>query len=611
MEIDSSKIDSTPVEPKADFSIYNELISLADEELKIIEQLLPQDPIPSFVLFTETIRISDYLQLGKPDPSNEYGLSFQELDIMKMGWNLAASLLFKPINILGFPIIESTKETRNQAAGLLYKLGCTSLLRRTAEMVKSGILNSEKAKNTFTFTKTKIADYQFLDEMELSYLYKLESKIKAIEEKYYSGWNLVGTDDLDKVFWKPGNFLSLKNTTCLSNFKIENIDSEMLPLIKPWNSGHGIMMGYGSTPEIDHHFLAMAAESVREWRDEAGFHPEAKIGEITGSDILAVVTFIVSFHLKHVHFASLASKKHPEILIPQSLTIWKPLDEMVQNITDFSRMDKKLVSKALESIMLKPSDVNFLRTHTSRFMPLIIDIGNGFILRPVSSILRNPLHTISALLESRNINFRYSISSPREEWFRTYLYAMFLGARYQTVEGNIKLREENTIITDIDAAIYDNVSGQLALFQIKWQDYFLNDVKKLRSKASNLTKEFDEWANKVSNWIGVHGTAKLIKNLRLKNLSPSNIYLFGLSKNAARMQGYGFTVNAENIAIGTWAQFIRNRVEIGPSPEIFEKIFQSLKKQEKDTISPKPMPIKISVADKVLHYQDLWSAVDD
>ena len=417
-----------------------------------------------------------------------------------------------------------------------------------------------------------------------------------------------------EAFNKPGNFLSRNGKPNLSDCLLSDIDSAMLPLIKPWDSGHGIMMSYDSTPEIDIHFLAKSYELVNEWREEAGVHPSIKFGEITGGDLSIIVLFLVSFYLKHVHFASLASKNFPEILIPQSLTIWGPLEDLKKDLAEYLGMNERVVANVFDAIKMKPEDSKHLNNFTSKFMPLIIDLGNGIILKPISSITRNPFFSIISLLELRNPYFRNCISNPREEWLRSSLYSLFAGARYHCVSGNIKLSIDNSVITDIDAVVYDYLTGELALFQIKWQDFFFNDVKKLRSKASNLIHELDNWADKITNWIEINSIEKLSKSLRLKlpkDKSISSIYLFGISKNAARMQGYGFRIKTKNLAIANWPQFVRNRFEIGPAERVFHKLYNSLKAQENGSVKTKALPVKFFISDKIMVFEDLWSTTID
>ncbi|TYP96063.1 hypothetical protein C7447_11022 [Tenacibaculum adriaticum] len=589
--------------------ICQEIKLIAENALDKIESSLPSETIIKFIMFTETLRVLDFHSLSSYNPTSKLS-EVPKFDIMKMGWNLSTSYLFEGFKTSGFPIVESTKETFGSTSSLLYHFGCITMLKRTIDMVKSGALSVVKTDdNTFVFEKTKNVNSQFLDDLEFTNLEELEEELKEKTGEYYKEWNIIEKDDLEKAFGSPGNFLSFTDKE-FNHYSSENIEKLLHDQVRPWDSGHGIMMGYGSTFDIDMHFLGKATELVGKWRDEAGLHPKTKIGNITGGDLMIVVLFMTSFHLKHISYGLVASKKHPEISIKQSLTLWGPLEDLINDIVEFSGFKKSIITEAFDSIILKPDDVKLLKKHTSKFMPLVIDIGNGIVLRPVSSINRNPLLTISQILEYRNPNFRNDISLYREEWLRNNLYAMFSGARYKNVVGNINLKTGNKIDTDIDAAIFDRMTGELALFQIKWQDFFFNDINKLKSRASNLTKGLDDWTLKVNNWITSNGLNKLLQTLRIKSTegSPiSKVYLFAISKNAARMKGYGYQTTVDNLAITNWPQFARNRFEIGPSEKVFRDLFEALKEQEKDNIETKPLPAEFIIGNKNFKYKDLWS----
>lgn len=594
-----------------------ELNLLASEELNKIKQGMPQDTITCLGLFVESVRVLDFIMLDQPgvQKSDKISISVFDLNMIEMGWNLASSMLLKAGNFYGFPMRQSTNDLRKQVIGLLYKLGIIVQIRRTAEMVKAGLVNVQKTGLTYTFSQTPEAKDQFLDELELGALDKLEEKLKS-SRSTYKDWELVDRNTFEDVYCQIGNFMSVKYNSELASYKIEDIKSHMIPLIKQWDSGnHGIMIGYDSTPEIDNHFLAIAAELTAEWRDEAGIHPNTKIGHITAADIMAVATMIISFHIKHIYFAQLAAEKDPEILIPQSLSIWTPRHKLIKDITDFSGIDQVVTDEAIDAIILKPEDGDFLKKHTARFRPLLIDIGSGFVFRPVSCVLRNPLHSVFALLEARDPSLTERISRSREEWLRHYLYALFAGSRYQKVEGNINIRKDGKIITDIDAAIYDNLTGELALIQIKWQNFFTNDVKKLRSRAKNFVDEINRWVEKTESWICSKDISHVVKSLQLKGvtgkLSKSKIYLFGLAKNTARTHGYGYELSNKRIAVSTWAQFVRNRTEIGPASQVISKLFQNLKEEENAKVKCKPMPVRIPFANVILDFKDIWNIVND
>lgn len=586
-----------------------EIKLIAENALDKIVSSLPSETIIKFVMFTETLRVLDFNSLS----SNNLTSNLSQIpndDIMKMGWNLSTSYLFEGFKTSGFPIVESTKETFSSTSSLLFHFGCITMLKRTIDMVKSGALTVTKSDdNTYVFEKTNNANSQFLDDLEFTNLEELEEQLKEKTGEFYKEWNIIERDDLEEALYSHGNFLSFTDED-FTHYTSENIEELLYEQVRPWDSGHGIMMGYGSTVDIDMHFLGKATELVAKWRDEAGLHPKTKIGNITGGDLMIVVLFMTSFHLKHINYGLVASKKYPEISIKQSLTLWGALDDLINDIVEFSGFKKSTITEAFDSIILKPEDVKLLKKYTSKFMPLVIDIGNGLVLRPVSSIVRNPLLTISQILEFRNPNFRNDISLYREEWLRNNLYAMFSGVRYKNVAGNINLKTGNKVDTDIDAAIFDRMTGELALFQIKWQDFFFNDINKLKSRASNLTKGLDDWTYKVNKWIESNGLKKLLQTLRIKSTKGnpiSQVYLFAISKNAARMKGYGHETTVENLAITNWPQFARNRFEIGPSEKVFRDLFETLKEQENDNVETKPLPAEFAIEGKSFKYKDLWS----
>lgn len=595
--------------------IYKEINIIADNELARLVNKVPDDPINNFIILMEITRIYDYLNFGKGEEIKKYGFTFQEVDVLKSGWNLATSFLFKSLKtISGIPIIPSSEEFRKLSISLLYQFGCITLLKRTAEMVRSGSLIADyKEEKKFKFSMSQDGKAQFLDAMERSYLENLEDRLEQNEKSFYNGWELIDYENVNSIFKNHGNFLSKRHNDPFSSIKLEDIESKMTPLLKSWDSGKGIMMGYDSTEELDWHFMAISTNAVAQWRDEAGLHPDLKIEGVEVSHIIAVVMCLVSFNLKHIKFASIAEQQRKEILIFQSLTIWCSLKELINDISDFTNIQKRIIEQVFEIICFKASDAALIKNHTTEFMPLIINLENDFVLRPVSSMVRNPLNTLKDLLLLRNPQLKAEFNKGRESWLRNYLYAMFMGTRYHRIEGNIALRIGKKFITDIDAVIYDNVTGELALFQIKWQDYHVNDVKKLRSKASNLTKELEEWTKKVYEWISSQGVDRLAHNLRFpknKKIFESKIYLFGLSKDAARMKGYGFELKEERIAVGTWAQFKRNRTEIGPSNSVFGDLFNTLKEQENEVVEATPKPVTFKVSDKEFYYKDLWNVIE-
>lgn len=595
--------------------MHEQFSQLAESELEIALSAIPSDPLSKSALFVELIRAMDYVAFLNPSPEEHGGLSQPDYEVLINGWKLAARYLLTPIKLAALPSFESTKEIRTFAFGLLHKFGQTVLLNRVEEMIRARFLKIESSQDGFIVSSTSRTKNQLLDNLEFKRVANLKAQLNDLPTEFFGGWRIFDIDNLSTVENRPGAFMSARRSHPLGHLRCENVDELMLPLIRPWNSGRGIMMAYGALPEVDDHFLAEATLLVDRWRNEIGLHPSAVLGSCTGTDLTLIVAFITALHMKHVRFARLAMENFPEISIPQSLTIWGPLSELEDSIVDYSSLERSTVRNALNAITLRADEATQLATVTGQFIPLLVDLGNELVLRPVSSLARNPFATVRALLELRDPKLRHQIGKPREEWLRTDLYNLFQGTRYQRVAGTIKIRDGKNIVTDIDAAVLDTLTGELALFQLKWQDYFTNDVRELRSKAYNLTKELDRWAQKVEAWIEKKGKNEVARALRLKSnkrTTVSHIYLFGLSRTYARTRGFGYTIANEMLAIANWPQFVRARHEIGPAKRVFSKLFEQLKQEMDATVKSKPLPFTIQTGNATIRFEDLWNIyVDD
>jgi hypothetical protein len=597
----------------SDNPYYSAFKSLAEKEEAHIASIIPRDEDSRFALFLEALRAIDYWTVFQSHARQEQRLPLADFQIMQWGWNKAAAHLFSPLKRPnGVPVHKSTDESRSYAMAFLHQLGRATLMHRTAEMIRFGFMTAETIDDGFIVRKTDLVSSQFLDNLEFSRWEKLEQHINDENQKFYKNWKILNFAELNQVQHHVGNYFGREKVD-FKKWQRADIDSLMIPLIHPWDSGSGMMMGYGARPEVDHHFLAKASEQIKEYRDDAGLHPNSNFSDTTGADITAVAIIVTALHLKHIHFALLASKHYPEISIPISLTIWGPMKDLEKSIADFSGMKLSRVEKAVKAITLRPQEAIFLQKHSTPFMPLLINLDNGFVVQPVSSLGRNPLLPVVTLLEWRDPLASIAISKPREAWLRSEIYAMFQGTRFICVEGSIKVRNGEKLITDIDAAVFDLVWGELALIQIKWQDFHTNDIRKLRSKASNLAKELDDWARGITEWISLQGMQGVANSLRIRGakIKPiSNVYLFAVSRDAARTKGFGFTTTQENLAMANWPQFKRVRFDLGPEKRVFHDMHTILREEADKQINPKPMPVQITVSGEVIRFEDLWNTFE-
>ncbi|MEB1260583.1 hypothetical protein VDQ16_10295 [Xanthomonas campestris pv. campestris] len=373
-------------------------------------------------------------------------------------------------------------------------------------------------------------------------------------------------------------------------------------------------MAYDARIEVDKHYMAEALALATPWREDSGIHADAKRGSITGGDIAGVGAALISLHAKHFGCVSVAKKLFPQVSVAQSLTIWGPRDALEESISFMSGRPEPVVHAAFNALAMTAEQAKKLADHSTPLIPLLFDLGNGFILRPVSCLTRNPFTAAKTQHHWLDPGTEHAIAADREEWMREHLYGMFGGKRYIRFPGNLKLRRGGAVLTDIDAIIYDKQTGDVGLFKLKWQDYSTNDVRQLRSKAANLSAELVDWSGKVKSWLNENGASALDMSLRLKEKrgeAARSRLLFAISRSSVRTQGYGFKTEAPGLAMATWPQFVRARMEIGPSAWSIRDVHERLIEEHARVPNVQPLPVALSMTGSTLHIHDLWNRTDD
>lgn len=593
-------------------ALARRLREAADNQLNSIIQRLPPEPEVRFIWFLEIQRIFDVRAVQKysgiaPQTADE--ISFFE--VLQLGMNLAAVHLLLRLKVpFGLPLGASTNEAREVATRILYSFGLVGLARRTADMVEYGFMAAEVEGDRIILRDSGMCAAQFLDKLEPELLRSKESELEGLEVSP-EGWDVRAGDELQDINSAGAFWARPQQPRVGPLLEPDQLWDLMLPLIKPWKISQGTLMGYDAAPEVDEHFLNEAAPVAADFQDEAGIHPETDFGKYTGSDLIQVIWVLLSFYRKHVTFGFIARRHVPEISVRDSLTIWGPHSELIDTVSDVLEMPRARVKAAMSAITLTPRDVVALEKETTPLLPLLIDLGNGYSLRPVSSMLRNPLVSFHTIARWRKASSRNAIAASREAWMREDIYSLFGGRRYTCVSGNVVLRAGKVKVTDVDAAVFDRTNGELALFQIKWQDYFTNNVREQRSKAGNLAFELDVWANNVASWISKTPPHKVAQAFRLKLKGPqriTSVFLFGVSRAVARPAGYGFSLSSSFLSVASWPQLKRVRLKVGPASSVIGQIHEVLREEEGVELPEiTPLPVEIEIQGLRIRYENMWN----
>lgn len=601
----------------SDAAMEDRFQHLADSEMDAVREVIPADSTGKVAVLLEVLRALDWVTISNPLVPSDQRLAAHDLQIIQWGWNGIAELLLRPVSQRNaMPFMENSESSSRFALSLLHQAGRASLLKRTADMIRFGLFRAEESADGITVCQNDgNMVRQFSDLLEPDRLKGLERVLDDPATENSHGWELVNHEDAEWLR-RQGAFMGRRREDPLATWKSNDVNSLMEPLTFPWPNPNGVMMGYKAHPDVDDHFFAEGMNFIDSCRHDAGLHPSCDFDGTSAADVLTISAILAGLHMKHVRFALLAQKTHENIEFRKSLTIWGPKSELVESISEYAAVEPGRVEQALSAVTMRASEASFFRNRTTSTVPLLIDLENGLVLRPVSSICRNPLTSVLRLQQHRSINGGQGIIEPRENWLRTDLYSMFRGSRYMTVDGNVKLKNGNQVTTDVDAAILDRTSGDLALFQLKWQDFATNDIRALHSKAKNFVREVDEWASRVSKWISSKSVIDVQNTFRIKPSKDGcvrRIFMFVLSRHACRMVGYGVDSTNGLLALATWPQWVRVRTELGPVPQVFDRIHERLclEHEREATVSLHPFRLDVTSETISVQYEDLFVDFDD
>ncbi|MFN7107006.1 MAG: hypothetical protein ACK4MY_02185 [Brevundimonas sp.] len=535
-------------------------------------------------LLIEACRALDNMQvmqnLGRPP--GKY-IPVADFDLITRGWNILLSLLLPRVGrFSGIPAAPSTEQTRHIVLNLMHACGRYVMLTDTAERIRHGMVEGSVLGDDIELSLSEAVQADFFhDQVDRARVLDLKMKFVASEP----------TTDSDI---SPA------------------LRAEMRTHVFPWKLPKGTMVGYTSSRDVDSAFLKFFSDTVLEWRADAGIHPDAKLGTCTGADMVTTAHMLLSRYLAHIVYVEEARKIFPDVNFAMSLCIWKTRPELITELVILGAPEQ-VAAAVVDLVTVRAGDAPFFfNEHTPSF-PMLIEIAEGYLLMPISAIFRNPLKHIRALRESTKPTLLNAVQFHHEVWMADDLCALFQGDRYQCVSTQTKLRSGGRVMTDVDAAILDYITGEIVLFQLKWQDFDSSNLKKQRSKAKNFVDKVEAWGAAVSEWIDEHGAERLCQVLKLKlpnGKLPLTIRLWGLGRSNARFRSLGYAPGSTVLAL-TWPQLVRLRHEIGPGAAVFAELARRVEEEAGQPVRRTPIPYTMTSRGQRIFIRDLWNSFDD
>lgn len=570
-----------------DLSDADLLEQLAHRELtavtSFVNSLAGEEPR---TLLIEACRCVDYTYVAQHLAANGAGrFSHPDFDILARGASVLLSLLLERMDQSpgGVPLVESTRQRRDAMISVLHAAGRYVVLSGAAKMLQQGMVSARRESQIIELacSERTLLDH-FNDQIDHNDLAQATQKMHR--------------NALPEIEGMPS---------------ANEVREQMRALTFPWVTSRGRMIGYTTTPEIDAFFAQAVIADVMQWRDEAGISPDADLGGFDGALLTNMVLALVSAKLKHIIFVDEGARRHADTNYHMSLTIWKTEQELLDDMLYVTGASEEEVRAALNWIVVGREDaVHYAREHLPG-LPILIQLRPGFVLSPVTGVFRNPLHPIRMRMERRVPSLRNAFSKHREVWMREDLYGLFQGNRFHRVDGQMRLRRNGKTVTDIDAALFDVVTGDLALIQLKWQDFSTTNVNSQVSKARNFVAQVEDWGERVTDWIDEVGVDELRRALRIpKTWRSGHIRLIAVGRSAARLSSYGHAVS-DAVLVLSWAQLVRLRYSIGPGQDFFDMLTRAVVMEKSKPPARIATPHKLPCGEWTVHFKDIWGGYED
>ena len=589
------------------------LASIENSLLENAQRVIPEEPLDGSLMFINLIRTYDYWFIMSGLLAESKRLSPWELNVTRCAWPRVVKLLYGTLKaIKGFPAAEWTSKQNQNGLNYLYTVGYSAILHNFKEQYKAGLLEIKKTDTNDWYINVRPGtECQFIDQYDLDHMNSFFNKPYEYKKSYLEKWlpHVEGSlDDLIKDY---------EYGALLKRDKIykddETLADEFKNLSFPYPTGWGNMLGYNASENICITMFEMAYDQVRKWMREAGIKHDIRLfDDISTLDLSIVVAQLVASHIIHTRFIY-HSLDRKDIDLAFSVTIWSSFDDIANGTRYLFDITYEKVKKILDIITLNHKTVDVITNSDNFYMPLLIDMGNGLYIRPISSMSKNPFDFIKRVLAQNELKVYNSLIKHQEKILRDDIYRFFGGTRFQCLDSNIKLKTPSgEILTDVDASIFDVMTNTLAVFQLKWQDYRTSSVQELRSKAKNLSEETDKWAYNVEKWFATVSPERATRTFKIKSKSDYIIiFLFVISREVAYIEGYGYYPKHPSLAIANYPHFVRLRTKIGPHQNIFLEMHGAISKKRSDINNIKPQPISFEIMEHKFTCDRYWFSIGD
>lgn len=435
------------------------------------------------------------------------------------------------------------EEHRGLYSKLIYSCGIIGWMQSMIDNVKAGYLTYT---SFFNHIRMKFREkYHWNEYLEQEYLTWYSETIVRLQQ-----------NDYDQLF-----------------ANMEGILDKISRSVFVWRDQ---FLGYSTDSETENFFNKHAYLDAKQSVAWDMFPYECLFGNVCYGDIVHAIIDFSGYSIKHIYCASALINSHPELIYENLYLCLFIESDLKVLIAKNQTIDIESAKKLLDLISLTPESQEYFKHTKASFAPLI-KVSEQQYIRSIRGFLDGAFEFVLFKLREFYRNDWDKNVNVREQVFREHLYGLFDDSRFSCVNHAILIENNGRASTDIDAAVVDKVTGEIALFQLKWQDPTAYSSFALRSKADNYYTQTDQWVTIIRKWLDNCTEGELASKLGVKKkyIRKDRILLFVLGRHHGNYSRV--SKPAQGCAWAQWYQLLQTITYLSHQQDIsLTKIYNYL-----------------------------------
>lgn len=352
----------------------------------------------------------------------------------------------------------------------------------------------------------------------------------------------------------------------------ERIMKKMRSMVSVW---YNDFMSYANDMEVEDYFHSYAELDMEQDTDWDMFGSNNLFGQIKYDDYVYSIMDFSGYAIKHYYFAHILKEMNPQLILENLFYLCKTKEELIKLISENREVNLDAANRIYECMALGAHNAS-LYNQTMYCAAPFIQLSQTQVIQSIAGTLHSPF---SFMLQNLNSKYpkEWSINvCNREPLFRKELYSIFNADNYLCIDRGVNIVSEKHGKTDIDAIIIDRNSGEIALFQLKWQGPTYISTRAMHSKSKNYVAETNKWLQIVNDWINNSTIDKISRVLGIskKYIDKRKIFIFVLGRHHANYSAD--VIPDSSCAWGQWYQFLSELQYVNPNAPRISQFYKLL-----------------------------------